>query len=116
MIDGKKYYGGNRLLMEHCGVSVPDYPHLTSDGKTPLYFACEDGTYLGVLAAADILRPDSVEAVSQMRRMGLDVVMLTGDNRVTAEAISCTAGISHVVSDVMPQDKAHQIQLFQKAG
>lgn len=116
IIEGKKYYGGNRRLMEQCGVCVQDYPQLSSAGKTPLYFACEDGTFLGVVAAADILRPDSEDAVAQMQRMGLDVVMLTGDNRVTAEAIGRVAGIKHIVSDVLPQDKAHQIRLLQQDG
>ena len=116
IIEGKKYYGGNKALMEQCGISVQDYPQLMSAGKTPLYFACEDGAFLGVVAAADILRPNSVDAVSQMKRMGLDVVMLTGDNRVTAEAVGADVGIAHVVADVLPQDKAQQIKLLQQRG
>lgn len=116
IIEGKKYYGGNKRLMDAFGVSVPDYPQLASAGKTPLYFACEDGRFLGVVVAADILRPDSVDAVAQMHAMGLDVIMLTGDNRATAEAIASAAGIKHVVSDVLPQDKANQIKRLQQAG
>lgn len=116
IIKEKKHYGGNRRLMDQLGISVPDYGELTREGKTPLYFACEDGTYLGAVAAADVLRPDSVDSVAQMQKLGLDVVMLTGDNRETANAIAQKAGVTRVISDVMPQDKAHQIQKLQSEG
>ena len=116
IIEEKKYYGGNRQLMEQCGIRVPDYPQLASEGKTPLYFACEDGAYLGAVAAADVLREDSSDAIAQMHKLGLNVVMLTGDNGVTAKAIADLAGIQHVISDVLPQDKAQQIRLLQSKG
>ena len=116
IIDGKRYYGGNHRLMEQCGISVPPYPEMANVGKTPLYFACEDGTFLGTIVAADTLRPDSAASVAKMKQLGLEVVMLTGDNRVTAEAIAEAAGIDRVVSDVLPQDKAQKIIELQCSG
>lgn len=116
IIAGVRYYGGNQKLMESIGVSVPEYPQLALSGKTPLYFASEDGVYLGAIAAADVLKDDSRSAVSAMINAGLDVVMLTGDNRQTAEAIGKQAGIKHIISDVLPGDKAGQIQQLRRNG
>ena len=116
MIDGIRYYGGNARLMEQKGISVPKYESFANNGKTPLYFACEDGRYLGAICAADVLRPDSVSAVETMAKMGLHVVMLTGDNEKTAHAIASAAGITHVVSDVLPADKAGVIKRLQDEG
>lgn len=116
IIDGVKYYGGNRRLMEEIGLSVPAYEELTIEGKTPLYFASEAGVFLGTIAAADVLKSDSVDAVKAIRDQGLRVVMLTGDNRTTAEAIAAKAGIEYVISDVLPGDKAGAIQKLQNEG
>lgn len=115
-IGGVKYFGGNRCLMEKLGVKVPEYPALAREGKTPLYFASEDKTYLGAIAAADILKADSAEAVLAMRGQHLDVVMLTGDNEKTAKAIAAKAGIDHVISDVLPGDKAGAIEKLRANG
>ncbi len=116
MLEGVRCYGGNRRLLESKGISVPDYPHLAASGKTPLYFGREDGIYLGAIAVADVLKPDSQEAVAAMRKMGLDVVMLTGDNQRTAAAIAEKAGISHVIADVLPADKAGAVKALQSQG
>ncbi len=116
IIDGAKYYGGNRRLMEELGLSVPAYDDLTTEGKTPLYFASEEGAFLGAIAAADVLKPDSLDAVKAMQDQGLRVVMLTGDNRTTAEAIAAKAGIEQVISDVLPGDKAGAIRKLQDDG
>lgn len=116
IINSIRYYGGNGKLMEKLGVKVPAYPELTREGKTPLYFASEDGSYLGAIAAADVLKEDSVEAVKSLREQHLDVVMLTGDNRNTAMAIAAKAGITHVISDVLPGDKAAAITRLQQEG
>ena len=116
MIGQKKFFGGNLRLMESCGISVPNHMDLSAKGKTPLYFACEDGTYLGAIVAADTLRKDSLDAVNRMTHLGLDVIMLTGDNQSTAEAVAQKAGITHVISDVLPQDKAMQISLLHQQG
>ncbi len=116
IIDGVRYYGGNRRLLESKGISVPEYPQLAAAGKTPLYFGAEDGTFLGAIAAADVLKEDSTVAVAAMRKLGLDVVMLTGDNSLTAQAIAEKAGISHVISDVLPADKAGAVKQLQSQG
>lgn len=110
IIEGALYYGGNRRLMERLGIVVPQYDSLREEGKTPLYFAKADGTYLGAIAAADVLKEDSADAVASMQQLGLDVVMLTGDNKSTAEAIASKAGIHHVIADVLPGDKTSAIQ------
>ena len=116
IVDGVRYYGGNEKLMAEHGIVVPHYDSLASQGRTPLYFAAEDGTYLGAIAAADVLKPDSVDAVAQMRKLHLDVVMLTGDNRQVAQAIAAQAGIEHVISDVLPGDKAGVVKKLQGEG
>ena len=115
-VNGIRYYGGNHRLMEELGVSVPALPELGAQGKTPLHFASASGDYLGTIAAADVLKPDSVEAIRAMQELGLDVVMLTGDNKVTARAIAERAGITHVISDVLPADKAGAVQQLQSEG
>ncbi len=115
-VDGVRYYGGNARLMQEQGIAVPDHSAMAQTGKTPLYFGSEKGTYLGAIAAADVLKPDSVEAVQQMQKLGLEVVMLTGDNEKTARAIANAAGITHIIADVLPQDKANQVKKLQQTG
>ncbi len=116
VIAGKRYFGGNGKLMTEKQIAVPEYPDLAQQGKTPLYFGCEDGTYLGAIAAADVLKADSVQAVAAMQGLHLDVVMLTGDNEKTAHAIAQAAGITQVISDVLPTDKASVISDLQRQG
>ena len=116
LVDGKRCYGGNRRLMDSLGVTVPDLSRFSGEGKTPLYFSEENGTYLGALVAADVLKDDSVDAVARLKRLGLDVVMLTGDNEATARIIGQQAGISHVISDVLPGDKAGAVQNLRQQG
>ena len=113
---GVRYYGGNGRLMQELGVSVPDLPELAEEGKTPLHFSNDKGEYLGTIAAADVLKPDSEAAVKAMQALNLDVVMLTGDNEKTAKAIAARAGITHVIADVLPTDKAGAVSALQKAG
>ena len=115
-VSGTTYYGGNARLMEEKGIVVPEYPQLSQEGKTPLYFGAEDGTYLGAIAAADVLKADSCEAVAAMKKLHLKVVMLTGDNRKTAEAIAKSAGIDEIISDVLPTEKANAIKNLQGQG
>ena len=116
LLDGERYYGGNERLMTENGIAVKDYAGLTLCGKTLLHFGCEDGTYLGAIAAADVLKDDSSAAVSRMHDMKLKVVMLTGDHETTAHAIAQTAGIMHVVSNVLPADKADVIEKLHNEG
>ena len=115
-LEGVRYYGGNRRLLENVGVSVPEYPDLAENGKTPLYFGREDGTYLGAIAVADVLKPDSAESVAAMKKLGLEVVMLTGDNQRTAASIASKAGIDEVIADVLPADKAGAVKALQQKG
>ena len=116
VVDGVRCYGGNGRLMEELGVAVPDLPELANQGKTPLHFANERREYLGTIAAADVLKADSQAAVQAMQALHLDVVMLTGDNEATAEAIAEKAGITHVISDVLPTDKAGAVKKLQSQG
>ena len=115
-IDGTKYYGGNARLMQDIGVSVPEYPELSKQGKTPLYFATGNGDYLGAIAAADILRKDAAETVKSLQSLQLDVVLLTGDNEATAHAIGEQAGISRVMANVLPWDKANAVEQLRGQG
>ncbi len=115
-VNGVRFFGGNRRLMEEKGISVPEYPQLADQGKTPLYFAAEDGTYLGAIAAADVLKEDSAKAVAAMHKLRLQVVMLTGDNEKTANAIAGKAGIDQVIADVLPGDKAAAVKQLQAQG
>ena len=112
---GRRCYGGNKRLMEQIGVTVPDHSQMQRQGKTPLYFAMEK-TYLGAIAAADVLKKDSAAAIQAMQKLGLDVVMLTGDNGTTAHAIAKEAGIVHVIADVLPADKAGAVERLREQG
>ena len=114
--NGQTVYGGNIRLMEEIGVNVIEHPFLTSQGKTPLYFANASGKFLGAIAAADVLKTDSGESVEALKKLGLEVVMLTGDNEKTAKAIAKQAGIDHVIPDVLPGDKADVVRRFQAEG
>ena len=115
-VNGKRYFGGNRRLMDDRGVAVPAYDELKNQGKTPLYFADETGTFLGAIAAADVLKPDSKEAILALQKQKLQVVMLTGDNEATANAIAASAGITQVIADVLPGDKASAVKNLQAQG
>lgn len=116
IIKGEKYYGGNAVLMQSVGVLVPDLSEESRQGGTPLFFAKEDGTYLGCVIAADVVREDACDAVAELKKMHLSVVMLTGDNANTAHAIAEKAEIDRVISDVLPADKAGAILQLQKQG
>jgi len=116
IIDGVRYFGGNKRLMDSIGVSVPDHADMSNAGKTPLYFASEDKVFLGTIAAADVLKPDSVDAIRTLKGMHLDVIMLTGDNERTAHSVARLAGIDHVISDVLPGDKAGAIEKLRSQG
>ena len=116
IINGKRYFGGNRRLMDSQGVVVPERDVTVSNGGTPLFFGCEDGTYLGSIVAADVLKSDAKHAVTRLKKMGLDVIMLTGDNAATAAVIADSAGVAKFISDVLPSDKAGEIKKLQASG
>jgi Cu+-exporting ATPase len=113
------YLGGNLAMMEEAGVDLGNFPAqaeaLAAQGKTPLYFANE-ARVLGLVAVADAPKPTSAAAVSAFRQLGLDVVMLTGDNRRTADAIGKELGVTQVMAEVLPQDKESKIRDLQAQG
>jgi Cu+-exporting ATPase len=88
---------------------------LTGDGKTPVFVAA-DGRFLGLIAVADTLKENAPDTVAVLKEMGLEVVMLTGDHRRTAEAIASAAGIDTVISELLPGDKVGEIRRLQAAG
>ena len=88
---------------------------LAEDGKTPLYFAL-DGKLIGLIAVADVVKPTSAQAIAELSSMGIEVVMLTGDNAKTAEAIRRQVGVDRVVAEVLPQDKEREIRRLQEGG
>ena len=110
---------GNRKLMEtnriDISVAAGLQEKLADEGKTPLYFA-QGGKFLGVIAAADVVKPTSREAIARLQEMGMDVIMLTGDNARTAEAIKKQVGIKTVIADVLPQDKEEKVRQLQEQG
>lgn len=118
-IDKARCLAGNRKLMEtnriNISVAAGLQEKLADEGKTPLYFA-QGGKFLGVIAAADVVKPTSREAIARLQEMGMDVIMLTGDNARTAEAIKKQVGIKTVIADVLPQDKEEKVRRLQEQG
>ena len=118
-VNGREHLAGNLRLMEEQGVDVAwaasEAERLAKEGKTPLYFAAE-GRLLGLVAAADPVKPTSAAAIGELQAMGLKVIMLTGDNARTAEAIRARLGIEQVVAEVLPQDKEAQVRALQQQG
>lgn len=113
LVDGRIIYGGNQSFLASVNIHVPKIALETHNG-TPLYFGDENGIYLGCIVAADVIRPDAAQAVAMLRNLKLDVILLTGDNKKTASAIADNAGITQVISDVLPADKATVIAELQK--
>ena len=117
--DGKTLYAGNDRYMGSIGADTAALrdaaARLAAQGKTPLYFA-EGRQLLGVIAVADVVKPDSAAAIAALRRSGCEVVLLTGDNQRTAETIARQVGVDRVIAQVLPQDKARCIEDLQKAG
>lgn len=118
-IDGKWYFAGNSRMMEEEGLSLSSVKNrldeLADQGKTPMVFA-EEGRILGILSVADVVKETSREAVKQLKELGIEVVMLTGDNKRTAEAIRKELDIDTVIAEVLPQDKEREISRLQKEG
>ena len=117
-VDGKHILGGNLRMMQERKIALEDFAEkaaaLAEQGKTPLFFA-EGEKFLGVLGLADPLKPTSKEAVDSFHRMGIDVIMLTGDNRRTADTIAKQLGI-RAIAEVLPQDKETEIRRLQENG
>lgn len=118
-VKGGRVLVGNRKLMERAKVSMPEFEagaeRLADEGKTPMFVAL-DGAPIGIISVADTLKEDSVEAVRAMQKMGIEVVMMTGDNERTANAIARQIGILRVLAEVLPEEKAQQVEKLQAEG
>jgi len=118
-IDGQQLLLGNLRLMEENGVQVDGLrdraERLAGEGKTPMIVAL-DGRAAGVVAVADTLKPNTLEAVEALHRMGLEVIMITGDNERTAKAVASQVGIDRVLAEVLPWEKSQQVKKLQEEG
>ena len=119
VLDGHTLYGGNASCIAKAA-RIPDAmqakaQELANAGKTPLFFSRDD-VFLGMIAVADVLKEESPEAIRQLRNMGIQVVMLTGDNEQTAKAIGKQAGVDHVIAGVLPDGKEAVIRKLSKQG
>ncbi len=119
VLGGCRCLAGNRAMMEEAGVDLAAWEDraqaLAAQGKTPLYFAKET-SLLGLIAVADTPKPTSRDAVAAFRSLGIDVIMLTGDNRRTAAAIGAQLGVTEVLAEVLPQDKERKVSELQSQG
>ena len=118
-LDGTAIYAGNEQFMTLTGVNTGALRHaaekLAQEGKTPLFFA-EEERLLGVIAVADTVKSDSAEAIARLQALGRDVVLLTGDNERTAQAVASQIGVKRVLAQVLPQDKAQCVAQLQREG
>ncbi len=116
-INGTVYYAGNLHLLENLHLADAEMnkasEQLAASGKTPLFF-CNETKVKGLFAVADEIKPTSKEAVSKLQSLGLDVIMLTGDNKLTADYIAAQAGIKHVIAEVLPAEKEQILSNLQK--
>jgi len=118
-VNGKTLLIGNKRMMDSYNIDIAAYSqdadNLAHEGKTPMYAAI-DSQLAGIIAVADIIKPTSYAAIQSLRQMGIDVVMITGDNSRTAQAIAREAGIGKVLAEVLPGDKAESIKQLQADG
>ena len=118
-IEGKDMYIGNRKLMLEQKIDLSsmekESDRLADEGKTPMYLSI-DGELAGIIAVADTLKENSVKAVKELKKRGVEVIMITGDNKRTAKAIAKQVGIDHVLSEVLPEDKAEEVKKLQETG
>ncbi|KIO68746.1 Lead, cadmium, zinc and mercury transporting ATPase [Caldibacillus thermoamylovorans] len=119
LVDGKKLLAGNKKLMNErkidLGFLAETSNELASQGKTPMYIAIND-QIAGIIAVADTVKENSVKAIQKLHKMGIEVAMITGDNKRTAEAIAKQVGIDRVLSEVLPEDKANEVKKLQDEG
>ncbi|MDR1000427.1 MAG: heavy metal translocating P-type ATPase [Clostridiales bacterium] len=118
-IDGHSVLAGNRKLMTEREISLAaleeESDKLASDGKTPMYIAV-DGDLAGIVAVADTMKPSSQAAIESLHQMGIEVAMITGDNKKTAASIAAQVGIDKVLAEVLPQDKSNEVKNLQTEG
>jgi len=122
VIAGHTVLLGNLRLMARENIALPadasghtDADRLADEGKTPMFIAV-DGQYAGIIAVADTVKPSSARAIAQLHKMGIQVAMITGDNRKTAQAIAAQVGIDRVLAEVLPADKANEVKKLQAEG
>lgn len=119
IVEGRQVALGNRKMMQQVGANLDrmdaQAQALADDGKTPMYVAV-DGQAAGLVAVADTVKEDSQEAIMRLKRLGLEVVMITGDNQRTANAIARQVGVDRVMAEVLPEDKAHNVRTLQQEG
>lgn len=118
-IQGIQYYAGNLKFMEEQQIDTRNVQNqiesLAEEGKTPLIFATEEQV-LGILAAADVVKPTSAQAIRELKKLGIQVIMLTGDNERTAKAIQKQLELDTVIAEVLPQDKEREVAKLQAEG
>lgn len=118
-VDGRKILLGNLKMMQKYSIELANLlersEQLADEGKTPMFVAI-DGIAGGIIAVADVIKGDSVKAIAEFKKLGLEVVMITGDNSRTANAIAKQVGIERVLSEVLPEDKAFNVQKLQNEG
>jgi len=118
-VDGHEVFIGNRRLMADRGIGIEDLEktaeELSNEGKTPVFVAVDDRS-AGIVAVADTLKENSANAVKELQRLGIEVIMITGDNRRTAEAIAKKVGIDRVLAEVLPEHKAQEVKRLQDEG
>lgn len=118
-IRGQMFYAGNEKLMQEHGIDCreiqPLMEKLAEEGKTPLIFA-EESRVLGIIGAADVVKPTSAQAVKELKKLGIRVIMLTGDHARTAKAIQKQLEIDTVIAEVLPQDKEREVAKIQESG
>ncbi len=119
LIKGQTVLAGNRKLMEERNIGLKDFEsdsdRLAEEGKTPMYIAL-DGELAGIIAVADVVKQSSRAAIDSLHKMGIEVAMITGDNKRTAAAIARQVGIDRVLAEVLPQDKASEVKKLQEIG
>lgn len=118
-INNKKIFAGNIKLMKNSNINLGEFAQtgdkLAEQGKTPLFFA-DENQFLGIIAVADVIKESSPQAVKEFINLGIDVIMLTGDNEKTAKSIGNKAGIKNVIAQVLPQDKEAVVRKLQEEG
>lgn len=118
-IDGENVAGGNlKYILSHCTITedfLSSAKMLENQGKTLLYF-CKDKTFLGAVAVSDTIKPDSAKACAELKEMGMQVVMLTGDNKATANAVAAQVGVDSVMAELLPADKERAVSTLKKQG
>ena len=119
LVNQKLSYAGNAKLMKAANIDIRKFADITAqlahDGKTPLYFA-QGERLLGIIALADTVKPSSAEAIAKLRKLNIKVIMLTGDNKITAEAIHRQVGVDEVIAELLPEDKERTVRRLQEQG